>query len=49
MKKALTMLMCMLMVFTLAACSSKNKIDEEAMKTYITATDNLAKVKIRRH
>ena len=45
MKKALTMLMCMLMVFTLAACSSKNKIDEEAMKTYITATDNLAKVK----
>lgn len=45
MKKALTLLTSMLMVFTLAACSSKNKINEEALDTYVKATQNITNIK----
>lgn len=45
MKKALALLTCTLMVFTLAACSSKSKINEDALDTYAKATTNMTKLK----
>ena len=44
-KKALALLTCTLMVFTLAACSSKSKINEDALDTYAKATTNMTKLK----
>lgn len=45
MKKILAILTCALMVFTLAACSSKNKINEDALDAYAKAATNITKMK----
>ena len=45
MKKILAILTCALMGFTLAACSSKNKINEDALDAYAKAATNITKMK----
>ena len=44
-KKILAILTCALMGFTLAACSSKNKINEDALDAYAKAATNITKMK----
>ena len=43
MKKILAILTCALMGFTLAACSSKNKINEDALDAYAKAATNITR------
>ena len=45
MQKILAILTCALMGFTLAACSSKNKINEDALDAYAKAATNITKMK----